>query len=179
GRIERRLLRFEQLQPRRQRARWGCRGGRFGRLSHVYSGLGLRQVRSIPREDRRRGRKAGSKNSRDSLGLTDDRPEAVEARCADALFGQSRPQRAAGCAAVLAVAKFAAAEPVAKLDEAALDLGAVQVIEAEFADARRVDQIAAARQMEQSRRGGGVATLGGGGGELADTDVEPRNQRAD
>src|SRR5690606_38384691 len=80
GRIERRLLRFEQLQPGRQRARWGCRGGRFGRLSHVYSGLGLRQVRSIPREDRRRGGKAGSKNSRDSLGLTDDRPEAVEAR---------------------------------------------------------------------------------------------------
>jgi len=48
---------------------------------------------------------------------------------------------------VLAVAKAAVAEQLAKLDEAVFHIAAADMAEAEFADAGRVDQVAAAREV--------------------------------
>ena len=76
-----------------------------------------------------------------------DVPEAVHALRLDAPFLQGLEQRAAGLAVVLAVAKAAVAEQFAELDEAGFHVVAADVYQAEFADAGRVDQLAAVGKM--------------------------------
>ena len=86
---------------------------------------------------------------------------------------------AAGLAVVLAVAVAAMAEQLAELDEAVFHVAATDMAEAEFADAGRVDQVAAAREVEKARRGGGVGAFAGHLGQRADTGIDARQQAVD
>src|SRR5690606_154061 len=86
---------------------------------------------------------------------------------------------AARLAVVAAVAEAAAPQQSLEFDEAGLDVVAVDVAEREFANAGRVDQLAAVREVEEPRRGGGVSALAGQLGKLADAGFDARQQAVD
>lgn len=86
-------------------------------------------------------------------------PVAGHALRHDAPVLQGLEQGATWFTVVLAVAEAAMPEQVAELDETGLDVVSRHVPQAELTDAGRVDQVAAAGKMEQSRGGGGMGAL--------------------
>ena len=100
----------------------------------------------------------------------------VEAVRADGATADRRPQGAAGIILVGAVAEFATAEVVAKLHETPGDAIGFQMPEGELADPGGVDEIAAAREVIEPRRGGGMGAQPRVFGDLAGEHAEPRHQ---
>lgn len=80
---------------------------------------------------------------------------------------------------MLAIAEAAGAEQVAELDEAIFHVVAADMAKAKLADARRVNQIAAVREVVQPRRGGGVGALARPFRQVADTGARVRQQAVD
>src|SRR5690606_9932554 len=91
----------------------------------------------------------------------EDMPVAGHPLRLDATLPQRLQPCAAGFAVVLAVAEAAAPEQVMEFDEAGLHIMAINVTQAELADAGRVDQLAAAGKVKQPGGGGGVGALAG------------------
>ena len=87
---------------------------------------------------------------------------------------QGLEQRTTRLAVVLAVAEAARADQVVELDETRFYICAADVAQAEFTDAGGVDQLAAAREVEQACGGGGVRTLAGQLRQRADAGLDFR-----
>ena len=97
----------------------------------------------------------------------------------DAAFFEGQEQGTARLPVVATIAEAAAAEQFAKLDEAGFHIVAADMAQAELADAGRIDQVTALREMEQPRRGGGVRALAGQFRERTDPQIDPRQQAVD
>ncbi len=100
----------------------------------------------------------------------------VEAIRADVAPLDRGAQGATGILLVGAVAKLAAPQVVAELDEAPGDAIGFQVPEGELTDPRGVDEIAATREVIESRRGGGVLAEPRVFGDLAGQDTQAGHQ---
>ena len=92
---------------------------------------------------------------------------------------QGLEQSAARLAVVFAVAEAAGADQVVELDEARFHIAAADVAQAKFTNTRGVDQLTAAREVEQPRGGGGVGTLAGQFRQRAHACVDFRQQAVD
>ncbi len=80
---------------------------------------------------------------------------------------------------MFAVAEAAGADQVVELDEARFHIAAADVAEAEFTDAWGVDQLTAAREVEQPCGGGGVGALAGQFRQRAYAGINFRQQAVD
>lgn len=115
-----------------------------------------------------------------ALGQTrNNRPIAVHPLLLHAAIFQRLEQGATGFAVMFAVAEAAGADQVVELDETGFHVAAADMAEAEFTNARGVDQLTAAREVEQPRGGGGVGALAGQLRQRADTGVDFRQQAVD
>ncbi len=100
----------------------------------------------------------------------------VEAIGADGARFDRGAQGAAGIVLVGTVAELATAQIIAELDEAPGDAVGFQMPEGELADPGGVDEIAAAREVVEPRRGGGVLAEPRVLGDLAGEHIQPRHQ---
>ncbi len=108
-----------------------------------------------------------------------NRPIAVHPLLLHAAVFQGLEQGAARLAIVFAIAEAAGADQVVEFDKASFHVAAADVAEAEFTDARGVDQLTAAREVEQPRRGSGVGALAGQLRQRAHAGIDFRQQAID
>ena len=89
----------------------------------------------------------------------DDRAVAVHPLLLNAPFFKGLEQGAARFAIMFAVAETAGSDQIIEFDEASFDIGAADMAQAELANPRGVDQVAATWEVEQARSGRGVSAL--------------------